>query len=109
MVARMWRTQIDETRAEDYRRFAHSKSLPMFREQAGFAGVLFAANGAERAVMTLWRDLAAARGLDRSDTYRSTVAEIEATGFLRGESTVELFELEGLFLEDAAVRSRQVS
>jgi hypothetical protein len=102
MVARIWRTQIDETRADDYRRFAHTKSLPMFREQPGFVGVLFAAKLAERAVITLWHDVASAQRLDRSDTYQSTVTEIEATGFLRGESTVEVFELEGFFLEDIA-------
>ena len=74
----------------------------MFREQPGFAGVLFAANLAERTVITLWRDLASAQALDRSETYKSTVADIEATGFLRGESTVEVCELEGYFLEDTS-------
>jgi heme-degrading monooxygenase HmoA len=105
MIARIWRTQIGPSRAEDYRRFAHSKSLPMFREQPGFVGVLFAANLAERAVITLWRDHGAARRLDQSEAYRSTVAAIDATGFLRGESTVEIFELEGFFLDDSAARS----
>jgi heme-degrading monooxygenase HmoA len=100
MVARIWRTRIDETRADDYRRFAEAKSLPMFREQPGFVGVLFAANLAERAVITLWRDIDSARRLDQSETYKRTVAEIEATGFLRGESSVEVLELEGFFLED---------
>jgi hypothetical protein len=99
MVARIWRTGIDETRAEEYRRFAETKSLPMFREQPGFVGVLFAANGAERAVITLWQDLDSAEQLDRSETYTRTVAEIAATGFLRGESSVEVLELEGFFLE----------
>ena len=102
MVARIWRTQIDVTRADEYRRFAEEKSLPMFREQPGFAGVLFAANLAERAVITLWRDLASAQGLDQSETYRRTVAEIEGTGFLRGNSSVEVFELEGLFMENVS-------
>jgi heme-degrading monooxygenase HmoA len=105
MVARIWRTQIDETRADEYRRFAHVKSLPMFREQPGFVGVLFAANLADRAVITLWRDIASARALDQSETYKSTVAEIEATGFLRGESSVEIFELEGFFVDDTTERS----
>jgi heme-degrading monooxygenase HmoA len=105
MVARIWRTQIDETRADDYRRFADQKSLPMFREQPGFAGVLFAANLTERAVITLWHDIASAQRLDQSETYKSTVAEIEATGFLRGASTIEVFELEGFFIEDEAPRS----
>jgi hypothetical protein len=96
MVARIWRTHIDEKRAHEYRRFAHARSLPMFREQSGF---LVTANLSERAVITLWRDLASAQKLDQSDTYKSTVAEIEAAGFLRGESSVEVLELEGAFLE----------
>src|ERR671915_1195158 len=100
MVARIWRTQIDETRADDYRRFAQQKSLPMFRDQRGFIGVLIAADRGERAVITLWRDIACAQALDQSETYKSTVAEIEASGFLHGESSVEVFELEGFFLED---------
>jgi heme-degrading monooxygenase HmoA len=108
MIARIWRTQIDETRADDYRRFARVKSLPMFREQPGFVGVLFAANLAERTVITLWRDIASAQRLDQSETYKSTVAEIEATGFLRGESSVEVLELEGFFVEDTSARSWEV-
>lgn len=101
MIARIWRTQIDESRADEYRRFAQAKSLPMFREQPGFAGVLFAANGPDRAVITLWQDAESARRLDQSQTYTSTVAEIEAAGFLRGESTVEVFEVEAFLAEEA--------
>lgn len=101
MIARIWRTQIDETRAQEYRRFARLRSLPMFREQPGFVGVMFGSNLDERAVITLWQDAASARRLDRSTSYKRTVAEIEGTGFLRGESTVELFELDGFFLEHA--------
>jgi heme-degrading monooxygenase HmoA len=108
MIARIWRTQIDESRAHDYRRFAHSKSLPMFRQQPGFLGVLFAADLANRAVITLWRDATSARKLDQSETYKSTVAEIEATGFLRGESSVEMFEVEGFLLEETP-RDREES
>jgi heme-degrading monooxygenase HmoA len=95
MILRIWRTRIDETRADEYHDFAHSRSLPMFRSQPGFGGVLFAGAGPERIVVTLWRDLAAAEELDRSPGYRTTVGEIEATGFLRGPSTVEILEVEG--------------
>jgi heme-degrading monooxygenase HmoA len=103
MVVRIWRTEIDTTRAEEYREFARSRSLPMFRAQPGFAGVLFAGQGSERVVITLWRDLAAAEALERSETYNATVAEIQATGFLRGDSSVEVLELEGVLLSgDAA-------
>jgi heme-degrading monooxygenase HmoA len=100
MIARIWSAEIDETRADEYREFAHARSLPMFRAQPGFAGVLFAAQGAQRAVITLWDKLAAAEALDHSATYRATVAALEATGVLRGDSAVEVLELEGVFLED---------
>jgi heme-degrading monooxygenase HmoA len=102
MVVRIWRTEIDVRRADEYRVFAHSRSLPMFRAQPGFAGVLFAGQGSERVVITLWRDVAAAEALDRSETYNATVAEIQATGFLRGDSSVEVLELEGVFLNGEA-------
>jgi heme-degrading monooxygenase HmoA len=103
MVVRIWRTEIDVRRADEYREFAHSRSLPMFRAQPGFAGVLFAGQGSERVVITLWRDVAAAEALDHSETYSATVAEIEATGFLRGDSSVEVLELERVFLSGEAV------
>jgi hypothetical protein len=102
MIIRIWRTQIDQTRAAEYRDFAHSKSLPMFRAQPGFAGVLFAAHGAEHAVITLWRELACVEALEHSPSYQSTVADIEATGLLKGESAVEVLDLEEVFLIGAA-------
>jgi heme-degrading monooxygenase HmoA len=102
MVVRIWRTEIDARRADEYREFAHSRSLPMFRAQPGFAGVLFAGQGSERVVITLWRDVAAAEALERSETYKATVAEIQATGFLRGDSSVEVLELEGVLLNGEA-------
>ena len=111
MIVRIWRTHIDQARAGEYRDFAHSRSLPMFRAQPGFAGALFAARQAERqaerAVITLWRDLASAQALGHSHAYQATVAEIEAMGFLQGQSTVETFELEEVFLEKAAMGPEQ--
>src|SRR5215475_12270273 len=85
MIVRIWRTHIDQARADEYRDFAHSRSLPMFRTQPGFAGALFAARRAERVVITLWRDLASAQALGHSRAYRATVAEIEATGIVMEE------------------------
>jgi len=37
MIVRIWRTHIDQACAGEYRDFAHSRSLPMFRMQPGFA------------------------------------------------------------------------
>lgn len=99
MIVRIWRTRIDGGRADEYLDFAQSESLPMFRAQPGFAGVLFAAREAERAVITLWDDLDAVDALDSSPTYAATVEAIEATGFLDGPSTVEVLDLEGVFLD----------
>jgi heme-degrading monooxygenase HmoA len=102
MIVRIWRTHIDEDRAAEYRDFARLRSLPMFRAQRGFAGVLFAARGDARAVITLWDDLAAVDALEDSQTYKTTVADIEATGLLRGPSTIEVLHIEQLFLREAA-------
>jgi SAM-dependent methyltransferase len=95
MIVRIWRTGIDEARAHDYQEFARQRSLPMFRSQPGFAGVLFAARPGQRVVITLWADQTAVQALDASDTYQATVAAIEAQGFLRGNGEVEVFELDG--------------
>ena len=93
-VVRVWRTKIDPARASEYDVFARTKSVPMFRAQPGFKGVFFASDGSHRAVVTLWRDRAAVEALARSTTYHATVAEIEATGFLSGESSVELYDID---------------
>jgi heme-degrading monooxygenase HmoA len=95
MVLRIWRTGIDESRAADYLEFARRNSVPMFESQPGFAGVFFAARSGERAVVTLWETQAAADALETSESYQTTVAAIGRAGFLRGESAVEVFEIEG--------------
>ncbi len=96
-VVRIWRTEIDPARADDYDEFARTKSLPMFRVQGGFVGALFAGRGVERAVITLWKDLGSAEALSGSITYKATVDEIGATGLLRGEQSVEFLSLDGCF------------
>jgi heme-degrading monooxygenase HmoA len=103
LIARIWRTRIDETRADEYLEFARSRSLPMFRSQQGFVGVLFARQRAERAVISFWRDLASAHALDDSQIYEATVAEIEATGFIIGPSTIDVLEVEEILLDPAAL------
>ncbi len=95
MIVRIWRTQVDPTRLEEYRLFAEEHSLPMFRAQRGFLGVLLAGAGSERAVLSLWADDESAAALDSSPRYRETVARISAAGFLVGPSSVEVFEVHG--------------
>jgi heme-degrading monooxygenase HmoA len=91
----MWSTQVDPERLDEYLRFAHTISLPMFREQRGFLGVLFAGDGGRQIVISFWSDLDAVATLASSSSYSHTVQAIEATGFLRGSSHVEVFALEG--------------
>jgi heme-degrading monooxygenase HmoA len=97
-ACRIWRTRIDQSEADEYRRFADLESLPMFRSHDGFLGVVFAERGDERVVITFWRDDAAVAALNNSPRYREAVQGIEATGFILGPSSVEVFEV-----HDAAI------
>jgi hypothetical protein len=98
MIMRVWRTQVDVTRAAEYERFAAEESLPMFRTHQGFNGLLFGRDGANCVVITLWQDGAAADALEDSPRYQDTVARISAAGFLVGQSRVERFTLHGAAL-----------
>jgi hypothetical protein len=95
MIMRIWRTQVDVTRASEYERFATEQSLPMFRAHRGFSGLLFGRHGADCIVITLLEDDAAADALEDSPRYRDTVARISTTGYLAGPSRIERFTLHG--------------
>ncbi|MCP3805003.1 antibiotic biosynthesis monooxygenase [Allokutzneria sp. A3M-2-11 16] len=96
-VLRQWRTHVDEARADEYERFARERSLPMFREHDGLIGVLFAREGTECVVITLWENAEAVRRLEESSLYQRTVAEISAAGFLTGTSSVEAIPLHDMW------------
>lgn len=100
MIARLWRTGIRPGRAEAYEAFARQVSLPMFREQPGFAGCVMGRDGDSAWVLTLWRDRAAVEALGRSPGYRATVEAILAAGLLAGEQTTELSEVHLLSSEE---------
>ncbi len=96
MVARIWRTGVKPERFEEYERFARERSLPMFREQRGFIGVLFMREEADRAaVLTLWEDEKAVEELEASLLYRQTVEVILGSGLLAMEQSVKVFEVHG--------------
>jgi heme-degrading monooxygenase HmoA len=96
VIVRIWRTGIDPGRAEEYERFARERSLPMFRSQAGFRGVLFAsADETERVVLSFWEDAGAAAALGESPRYRETADALLASGILTGEQTVEVLDVRG--------------
>lgn len=90
MILRIWRTGIDESRADEYDDFARTVSTPMFHQQRGFRGLLLARSEGVRVVFTLWQDAESAAALDTSETYRRTVSAIQDAGFLRPPQSVEL-------------------
>lgn len=99
LVARIWRTGLDGSRAAEYDKFALTRSLPMFERHDGFRGVLFATSGEARVVITFWRDHDAAAALERSSDYLAMVEAIEAAGFLRPPQCLELLDIQSSYVE----------
>jgi heme-degrading monooxygenase HmoA len=103
MLIRVWRTQIDETRVDEYETFATERSLPMFQAQDGFTGLVFARDGSACAVISFWRDREAVAALATSPSYEATVDALVATGVLVGEPRTEVFEVRGGLLKPDAI------
>lgn len=101
MIARIWRTQVNEARMAEYERYANDHSLPMFRQQTGFLGVLFLRTPHDCAALSFWEDAAAVAALGDSASYQETARRLQATGVLRGEQSVEVFEVRGGAMERA--------
>ncbi len=99
MIARIWSTGIVQGRLADYQRFAHSVSLPMFRQQAGLVGVQMLTQPTRSLVITLWKDRADIVRMEQDPVYLATVTAIGHQGFLTGEQQVEVFDFEGSFLD----------
>lgn len=99
MIIRIWRTEIQRAHMAEYEKFAQERSLPMFRKQQGFLGVLFLGMQKDRAVLTIWRDLPSVEALAHSPTYQETSAQLDATGLLVGQTSVEVFAVQEGFLD----------
>jgi heme-degrading monooxygenase HmoA len=98
VIARIWRTGLDEGRGEEYDAFAADRSLPMLRRQPGFRAAFFVRTADGRAAITFWQDLAAAEALMVSKDYLETVEAILAAGFLRPPQSVELLPVDHAWL-----------
>ena len=101
MIVRIWRTAIEPHREAEYREFEQQQSLPMFRQQTGFLGVLFLRSNTSAAALTLWGSEEDVERLARSPTYLATVERLERTRLLRGDQTVEAFEVAGAHIHPA--------
>jgi hypothetical protein len=100
VIVRIWRTELDDARADEYESFARQRSLPMFQRRQGCLGVLFTRAQSGRAVVSLWTDRA--DRLESDPEYQATVEAILASGFLRAPQIVETFEASGGWLSDEA-------
>jgi quinol monooxygenase YgiN len=103
LIIRSWRTAIDFERVEEFEAFARSYSLPMFQQQQGCIGVLFALTGADSTTFSFWEDREAIDRLTSSPSYQETVNRIQETGFLRGEPEVRIFPVFGGHLDLEAI------
>ena len=93
MIARLWTTGIKPGRAEAYEAFARDVSLPMFREQVGFAGCIMSRDGDSASVLTLWSGPEAVEALNASSSYQTTVSAILAADLLTGDQTTKVSEV----------------
>jgi heme-degrading monooxygenase HmoA len=80
----------------------------MFNGQQGFLGVVCSRLGAEVAVLSFWRDEAALDALDTSATYQHAVGTTGETGFLIGDSVLDVFETHVGVLHSASASLAQV-
>lgn len=85
----------------EYERYANEHSLPMFRRQTGFLGVLFLRTPHDCSALSFWEDAAAIAALGTSASYQETSHRLQATGMLLGEQSVEVFAVRGGAVEQA--------
>lgn len=94
MIMRMWRAIVLPGMGPEYDAFARDVSQPMFEQQAGFRGVIFARDDEHCLVITLWKDHDSIEALAGSASYGRTVGRI--SGLLRPETTTEVYEVDGV-------------
>lgn len=92
---------MNPARVDEFRSFALERSLPMFRAQDGFLGVLFTEGSARFATMSFWGDGTAVNALESSPSYRATVDAIMTSGLLTGQQNVEIFDVNDGYIDSA--------
>ncbi len=95
MILRIWRTEVDPARMEEYEEFEREISTPMFQQQPGVLGVLFLRSENDCVALSLWKDMDAVEALATSPTYLETVDRLLSTGLLRDKQTLEVLRVEG--------------
>lgn len=98
MLMRLWRTEYDPERLEELRDFARARSTPMFDSFPGCMGHLFAHRDATWLTISMWIGAHAISVAEHSTVYRETVDALDATGILRGQPSVEIYDIDALNL-----------
>jgi heme-degrading monooxygenase HmoA len=78
---------------QEYDAFAREVSQPMFEEQPGFEGVIFARDADRCLVITWWVDHGSISTLATSAQYKQVVDRI--SHLLLPDTTTEVYELRG--------------
>lgn len=98
MLLRLWRTDFDPGRLDELIEFAKTRSTPMFDALPGCMGHMFTHSGASYLTVSMWVGHHAIAQAEASAVYRRTVEALEATGILRGNQRVEVFDIDALNL-----------
>ncbi|MGE7368349.1 antibiotic biosynthesis monooxygenase family protein [Neorhizobium sp. NPDC001467] len=93
MIARTWKATLDLARVDEYEEFARSVSLPMFRQQPGYVGVVMSRSGSTCLVTSFWRSMDDVEMLERSASYQEVVRGILSAGFLTDTKAAEVAEV----------------
>jgi hypothetical protein len=97
MIARMWRTRVQLSDANDFLEWERARAKPLYADSQGCVGALFMRNGGYVHCMSLWNDAnaleSALSGLDAIER------ELAASGALFGDPDVKVFSVNDGFLD----------
>ena len=97
MIVRLWKAPIERARRDDFREIERAQ-LEIFQARPGLLGAFFrSAPGSDAAVeirtsLSLWETRVAAEGIARTRSFGEMLARLRASGMLRGEPELLLFE-----------------
>ena len=96
MLLRLWRAEFDHERLDELNEFARTRSGPMFDSLPGCMGHIFSHSAGTYLTISMWIGDRAIKQAEASDIYRETVAAITASGILRGDQVIEVFDVDGV-------------
>jgi hypothetical protein len=97
MIARMWRTRVQLSDANDFLEWERARAKPLYADSQGCVGALFMRNGGYVHCMSLWNN---AHSLESaSGELEIMERELAASGSLFGDAEVKVFSVSDGFLD----------